>query len=303
MSDPAEAMKVQYEALTNGAGAAVLRREVIVAEGPDVLTYLQGQMSQDVATLAVGQRTQSFVLQPHGKVDALVFLNRVSESEVWLQVDSGYRTALLDRLERFKLRTKVTFSTPEWKVLGVRGPDSARVTVKGGQAVAADWRSTSGVDVIGQNPEADGVVMVDAEVMDAFRIERGVPHMGRELDERTIPAEAAINDVTISFTKGCYTGQELVARIDSRGGNVPRLLRGLVMEVDEAPPGGAKVLPTAGSGAKPLGVITSAAYSPRFGGAVALAYVRRDGLMATQGFVEWDHGPTPCRIVPLPLVP
>ena len=85
--------------------------------------------------------------------------------------------------------------------------------------------------------------MVGLDAYEAVRIECGVPAMGSELTERTIPAEAGqwVIDRSVSFTKGCYTGQELVARIDSRGGNVPRHLRGIVIDADPPPVGGVVV--------------------------------------------------------------
>lgn len=295
----------QYRALRLGAGASPLARDVLVARGPDVLGYLQGQLSQDVQSLAVGANAASFILQPHGKVDALVFLSRTEEDTVVLQVDQGYRPALLERLERFKLRTKVEFWAPDWKVLAVRGPEAATVEVSDGQTLSADWRGLSGIDVVGETPSVTGVVAVGGEVFEAYRIEVGIPRMGRELDERTIPAEAAVNDAAINFSKGCYTGQELVARIDSRGGNVPRILRGIVMDSHEAPPAGAVIHPNGAVSAKtkPIGVVTSSAYSPGFQAVVALAYVRREAMGATTGTVDWDHGPTPCRISTLPMTP
>src|SRR5438105_13008988 len=120
--------------------------------------------------------------------------------------------------------------------------------------------------------------------------------MGSELDERTIPAEAGILAQTVSFTKGCYTGQELVARIDSRGGNVARRLRGVVMGDDVVPPVGA-VLATPGAGGdarpKALGRPTSVARSPAPGAPVALAYVRREAVAppALAGRGEGGRGP------------
>ncbi len=96
--------------------------------------------------------------------------------------------------------------------------------------MVADWPGLPGGDLVGESPEAPaGVAMCGMDAYEAVRIEAGIPVMGRELDERTIPAEAGVVDMSVSFTKGCYTGQELVARIDSRGGNVPRRLRGLVL--------------------------------------------------------------------------
>jgi folate-binding protein YgfZ len=93
--------------------------------------------------------------------------------------------------------------------------------------------------------------------------------MGAELTEKTIPAETDLIDWTVSFTKGCYTGQELVARIDSRGGNVPRHLRGMLLPAGVGP--GTELTDTDG---RPAGTVTSAAVSASLG-PVGLGYVRR----------------------------
>ena len=137
------------------------------------------------------------------------------------------------------------------------------------------------------------------EAFEAARIEAGVPELGRELTERTIPQEAgALVARTVSFTKGCYTGQELVARIDARGSNTPRRLRGLVLprrtatrdgERPSARPAqaggaglGATQAAVAGMGGAPImqgeqtvGEVTSAAWSPGLDALVALAYLKR----------------------------
>jgi folate-binding protein YgfZ len=123
--------------------------------------------------------------------------------------------------------------------------------------------------------------------------------MGAELTDRTIPAEAGILDRTVSFTKGCYTGQELVARIDSRGGNVPRRLRGVILGDGATPPAGATIT----ADGKEVGRLTSVAFSPRAGAAVALAYVRRAVETPADVVVEWDGGSAPARVEALPLVP
>ena len=125
-----------------------------------------------------------------------------------------------------------------------------------------------------------GATTVDAEAYEAVRVEAGFPRHGHELDERTIPAEAGLVEASVSFTKGCYTGQELVARIDSRGSNVPRRLRGLLLSgpadsgarlVDLA---AAEVPASPGSAGKEVGRLTSVARSPRLGW-VGLGYVGR----------------------------
>jgi folate-binding protein YgfZ len=129
--------------------------------------------------------------------------------------------------------------------------------------------------------------------------------MGSELDERTIPAEAGILGETVSFTKGCYTGQELVARIDSRGGNVARRLRGVVVGEPVTPPVGAVLTGVGGAEtatAKELGRLTSVASSLALRAPVALAFVRRDVAPPADVVVRWEGGEAPARVEELPLV-
>jgi folate-binding protein YgfZ len=115
-----------------------------------------------------------------------------------------------------------------------------------------------------------GVAEGDAEAYEAWRIAAGVPRMGAELDERTIPAEAGVVDRSVSFTKGCYTGQELVARVDSRGSSTPRRLRSIVL--DAAGPAAGDALTAEG---REIGVLTSVS------GVHALGYVRREAADLT----------------------
>jgi len=143
------------------------------------------------------------------------------------------------------------------------------------------------------------VARCSLDAYNAVRIEAGIPVMGLEIDEGTIPAEAGVVDRSVSFTKGCYTGQELVARIDSRGGNVPRRLRGVIVGDGASPPVGA-LLEVDG---KEVGRLTSVAFSPRVGATVALAFVRRAVDPPAEVVVEWEGGSSPARVEALPLVP
>ena len=265
-------------------------RDVVRVTGPDAVSFLQGQVSQDVAALPVGASAPSFVLQPQGKVDAWFRVTRAGEDELLLDVDGGFGDALVARLERFKLRTRADFELlPDWRCLAVRG-------TKGG-GVAAGWPGVEGDDVFGPDPQPPaGVDQGDLARYEALRIECGVPAMGRELTERTIPAEAGawVVERSVSFTKGCYTGQELVARIDSRGGNVPRHLRGLVLDGDSVPSAGTAVVI---EGAE-VGAVTSAGRSDRLDAVVALAYVKRDVDVPTGAEVDGRVA----RIEALPLL-
>ena len=299
----------QYRSLRNEVAAVWLPRQIIEVSGPDAGSFLQGQLSQDIDELEVGAGVWSFVLQPHGKVDAFVAVTRSDLTVFHLDVDGGHGEHLLERLARFKLRTKIDLELLDWKVLGLRGPESHDIGEKSGSRVLwADWRDFKGVDLIGPSIDVpEGIELVDPEVYEAVRIEEGIPVLGRELDERTIPAEAGVNDLAISFTKGCYTGQELVARIDSRGGNVSRHLRGVVLESSvEPPPTGAKVIATVGNLGAPskvVGTMTSSTYSPGLDSAVGLALVRRDVRPPVDAVLEWDEETAPCQVRSLPLKP
>jgi folate-binding protein YgfZ len=272
-------------------------RDVVRVSGPDAITYLQGQVSQDVAALAVGASAWSFVLQPQGKVDAWFRITRTADDAVLLDVDGGFGDALVARLERFKLRTKADLEAlTGWRCLAVRGASRPEPPLEGDLVAESGW-GVEGFDVLGPDPAPpEGVREGTVDELEALRIECGVPVMGRELTERTIPAEAgqAVIDRSVSFTKGCYTGQELVARIDSRGGNVPRHLRGLILDGDDVPTAGTAVVI---EGAE-VGTVTSAARSARLDAVVALAYVQRSVDVPTGGEVAGRVA----RIEALPLL-
>ncbi len=169
-----------------------MSRDTIRVEGPDAAAYLQGQISQDVDAIGVGETAWSLVLQPNGKLASWFRIHRVAEQEFLLDTDEGHGSGLVARLERFKLRTDATIDVSDTQL-------PAPVTWPGAPD-PSDERQ---------------------------RILAGMPKMGAELTDETIPGEGGpqLIDLSVSFTKGCYTGQELVARIDSRGGNVPRPIR------------------------------------------------------------------------------
>ncbi|MCU1451233.1 MAG: hypothetical protein JWP02_3403, partial [Acidimicrobiales bacterium] len=288
-------LAADYWAMRHEAGAVWLPRDFIRAAGPDTFTFLQGQLSQDVATLAVGGSVWSLLLQPQGKVEALLRVTRTADDEAVLDTDAGAGEHLGAALERFKLRVKTDLSPLGWRCLAVRGPRAHEVA----HGIDTDWPGLPGVDIVGEAPAVpDGLRLCDLQAYEAVRVEAGVPVMGKELDEKTIPAEAGIVERTVSFTKGCFTGQELVARIDSRGGNVPRHLRGIVLATNVLPPVGA----TIEADGKSVGTITSVAESLERKAPVALAYVRRGIEPSTDVTVAWDGGSAPARVESLPLV-
>lgn len=183
-------------------------------------------------------------------------------------MDAGFASRALVRLNRFKLRTECDLVTEEWSTVSIRGPgaDQLKIPPDSGVEVAVSptWPGSEGVDLLGVDVASpDGVPIGDSEAFEILRIMAGVPAMGAELTSDTIPAEAGIVSRSVSFTKGCFTGQELVARIDSRGGNVPRHLRGFT-SVGEVPVGATIRIDDVD-----VGVVTSSK------GSVGLAYIKR----------------------------
>ncbi|HUQ39778.1 MAG TPA: glycine cleavage T C-terminal barrel domain-containing protein [Acidimicrobiales bacterium] len=258
-------------ALLDGVGAAEVPRTFVTVTGPDAVSFLQGQLSQDVEAMDAGGSALSFLLHPQGKVVALLRVTRLDDDVVLLDTDGGLARVLVDRLERFKLRVKADITVAPWRCISVRGSERP----EGVAGLPSLWPDWPGVDVFGESPPPlpDGIAACTPEEMEVARIIRGVPRSGVEIDDRTIPAETGLVDRAVSFTKGCYTGQELVARIDSRG-HVNRHLRRLTMT------GGPGAVPAPGttveSGDKEVGVLTSAAWSTTREVVVALGYVRRE---------------------------
>ncbi len=243
-----------YQALLAGAEVEV-PVDVVEVRGPDATSYLQGQMSQDLAALAPGERGWSLLLEPTGKLGFWVGVSRHADDHYRLDVDPPFGADLAARLHRFKLRTdaEITEATDAWhRIVSVgtgAGPDQRLLR--------------AGVRPAGTKP---GPVAA-AEAFEIVRIESGLPRMGAEITPDVIPAELGswLIEASASFSKGCYTGQELVARIDSRGGNVARHLRALVLESDQVPPAGAELIGPDGAGAadaKVLGTVTSSARPP-----------------------------------------
>jgi folate-binding protein YgfZ len=293
-----------YLALRREVAAVELHRDVIAVTGDDAVTYLQGQLSADVAALAVGGHTWSLLLEPQGKVDAWLRVWRTAQDELVLDVDGGWGERTLARLNRFKLRVHAELSVRDWSCVALRGPAVGAVdTSRSGAELVGDvdWRGLPGVDLLGPSVTVpDGVHEAGILALHNVRVEQGWPAMGHELDDTVIPAEAGqwLIDTSVSFTKGCYTGQELVARIDSRGGNTPRHLRGVVLGTNVLPPEGSAVV----HDGQERGTLTSVGESLDLRAPVALAFVHRSVEVPADVTVRWDGGQAPARVVGLPML-
>ncbi|MCY4273510.1 MAG: hypothetical protein OXF00_12810 [bacterium] len=255
--------------LSTSLGACPIQREALAVTGPDAEGFLQGQLSQDVAALTPGQSAWSLILGPQGRIDAFVRVTRQAADRFVIDTD-GPLEQVIARLERFMLRTDVALAPLGWRCIAVRGPNAAAAAVSG---VVVGPVPGGGIDVLGPAPAvSQDVPAVAPELLEAHRIRCGLPRMGVDIDERTIPAEAEVVAFTVSFAKGCFTGQELVARMDSRGGNAPRYLRLLTLSGQVGLASGA---PIASAGGVDAGRVTSAAWDPIAETTVALGYVKR----------------------------
>ncbi len=301
-------------------GAADAAWVVVRARGADALGYLQGQTSQDLSGLGPGATTWTLLLEPTGRLTAWLRVTRTGDDEIVLDAQGDDAGPVLDRLGRFRLRSDVTFEVLDWRAVALRGPGTAARAAGGGSDAAesaggtamvlpAGWPGVEGVDLLGPDPQIPpGVERAAPGDLEALRVEAGVPRLGAELDGSTIPAEvgAWMIDASVSFTKGCFTGQELVARIDSRGGRVPRPLRALVLSGERAPAPGADVVAAVtdpggapGTGEQ-VGRVTSTARSAALG-PVALAPLARKVAVGAAVLVALDGGWVEAEVRAVPL--
>lgn len=294
----------EYRALLEGAGVVEGLHALVRVTGPDAATFLDSLLSQDLSNLAAGEVVRSLLLAPQGKLRALLWVERVQD-EFRLVADAGAAAEVAGDLNRFKLRVEATIGAPE-SVLDLVGPDSPAVLEGLGTAredlVAMPAPLGDLPRWFVHGPLVDDVVAAGATRVGflaaaAVRVEAGEPSMGVDVDEGTIPQEAGVVEETVSFTKGCYLGQELVARIDSRG-RVNRHLRGVVMTENALPPAGAEIV----AGERAVGSVTSVTESLRVGAPIGLGLVRREIEPGTRVLVRWDGGEAGAEIRALPLV-
>ena len=210
-------------------------RSYVRVSGPEAEDYLQRMVSNDVAALEVGSSCDALLLTAKARVIAPLVVLRRATDDFLLSTEPELGDRLRAELVRFRFAAKAEIEPEEhesWVVLG-------------------------GGEVVGERPDGEEV---DEVAFERWRVESGVPRWGRELDETILPAEAGLTETHVSFTKGCFPGQEPIARQRYRG-KVNRRLR--VLELDGEPDSDELVL-----GGKVVGRITSRA------GDRALGYVR-----------------------------
>jgi tRNA-modifying protein YgfZ len=289
-----------YELVTESAGLVDRSdRAKFVVRGSEAADFLQGQVSNDVEALEPGSGCYATVLSHKGKLRTDLRVLRGDDS-FWLDTEPIGHAVLEHMLRTYSLGRDVQFEdvTESRALLSLVGPgarerldaappaeEHAFVPGEHGVYVASQF----GVDVIGPAGTTLDVEPVSEEAAECLRIEAGRPRLGYDMDADTIPQEAGINERAVSFTKGCYVGQETVARLHYKG-KPNRHLRGL--RLSEPAERGTEIL----LGERVVGRLGSTCVSPRLG-PIALALVRRE---AEPG-ASVDVGGAPAEVVDVPF--
>jgi tRNA-modifying protein YgfZ len=241
------------------APAAVARRPraFVGVAGPDAEDYLQRMLSNDVAALEPGASCDALLLTPKGRVIAPLRVLRRAPEDFLLLTEPEVGEALRSELARMRFAAKVELDLEEHTSSIVFGGEAEGIP-------NADYGEPA-VEVLDAALEPT----LDEDELERRRIEAGTPAWGKEIDDRVLPAEAGLVERAVSLTKGCYPGQEPIARLHYRG-HANRGLRVLEIEGDELPERDAELR----YGERAVGRVTSAARTN--GGIVALAYVRAE---------------------------
>jgi tRNA-modifying protein YgfZ len=283
----------QYRALREEAGVLLREgRAFIEVTGPDAADYLQGQLTNDVEALDPGAGCYAALLDRKGHMQGDMRVLRAGDEHFAIDLEQVGAPAVMRHLQMYRIGREVEVgdAAADRALLSLIGPAATALSgappPRGEDCHAEESlggvrcrvvASDVGLDLLcapGEAPEliewlgGKGVPEVTEEAAEIIRVERGRPRFGREMTTETIPQEAGINDRAVSFTKGCYIGQETVARLHYKG-KPNRHLRGLRSE--RPLPAGAEVR----AGEKAVGRVGTAVLSPALG-AIALAILRRE---------------------------
>jgi folate-binding protein YgfZ len=300
---PHEDAAAEYSAVRHAVGL-IDRGDlgVLQVTGRDRAAFLHAMLSNDVKSLAVGQGCAATFLDVHGKVQALLVVLAL-EDRLDLLTPPGLAAVTLEALDKYLFSEKASFrdATGELTLLMLAGPDAPPTAARlaGTAPPEAGWSHTTGTidgagvrlvrgggetgeaevwlvagsaehDRLWRAATAAGARAVGPTAWESLRVEAGTPAFGRDVDGSVLLPEVAGFERLVSYTKGCYIGQEVVVRIRDRG-HVNRQPRGLLLESDVIPPADAPVT----AGGAEIGRVTSAAWSLGLKRPIALAYVRR----------------------------
>lgn len=292
----------EYAMLT-GAAAVVdcsVRARIEIAGG-DRATFLHNLCSNEVRKLQPGHGCEAFFLNAKGHIVGHGFILAGQESHT-IESAPAQAEALMAQLDRYLIREDVQLHnrTSDWAEFMLGGPQAAEVLQRAtGQTPPAEYLTASDVSIAGVPirlwrvdftlPASYALLFAADRRLDVYRaltdcgahpagrcawetarVEAGLPIFGQDISDRNLPQEVARDDRALSFVKGCYIGQETVARIDALG-HVNRSLTGVKFVGQALPQAGAQL----GAAGQVIGDVTSVVYSPKLAAPLALAYVRR----------------------------
>jgi folate-binding protein YgfZ len=292
-------MKSDYQTLTEAVGILRLdSRELVEISGSDSLSFLHKMTTNDFESLAIGDGCEAFATNAQGKIQGFFAALKRADS-VWLEMAVGQADSLVAHLDMYVIREDVKFKKLEaLGAIAIVGPALNELAAAAGWevptsawshldldiegesvvVVQAPWLGSQAIEVFGSRESLESIErklaelapVCDPSLAEVLRIENGFPDFGKDISTNNLPQELARDDIAISFTKGCYIGQETVARIDSLG-RVNKLLVQLRFPAGDAPAIGTELLREQ----KVVGQITSVAMSPGLAAPIALGIVRR----------------------------
>ena len=253
---------------------------LLALTGADRETFLQGMVSNDVVGIPEGVMRHAALLDATGHILADLHVWTLPPATLLIETDPATLPVLYAILDKFLIMEDVQVAdwSAQYAVLSVYGEEADMVSsfpILPGRDI---WALAEEKEAVWNSLLAQGAAPLTADEAETLRIEAGIPKWGHELTSATLLPEAEMADA-VSYTKGCYVGQEIVARLHARGHTNKALRQILVAEDAPVPPAGA-TLHVPEDGPEPgreIGRITSAAASLRFGGrALALGYVRKE---------------------------
>ena len=322
-------LEVQYRAAMSAVG--VIDRSTLgkaTVTGRDRAAFLQGMLSNDVNALGPGEGCPAAFLDAHGKVVSLLVVYAL-EDRILLELPAGSTEKFLQTIDKFLISEKAYFEAADdaYAIVAVQGPGALKmladlsgatldlapyahteVTIAGAPVRIARrslavtpgfqcWTAADHGEALGKVLREAGAVPLGAQALETLRVEAGILEYGVDVDETVILPETRLDEL-VSFTKGCYIGQETVARVKYRG-HINRGLAGMVLEGDRLPAHGDAI--TAED--KEIGRVTSAVRSIALGRPISLGYIRREHFEAGSAvMVVSGGGPVQARVAELPFV-
>lgn len=275
-----------YREFQRSGGVADLSDRVkLLLTGPDRIRYLNGQVTSNVTRLADNEGQPGCVVTPKGKLCAEVWIAALPEG-LLIDSDASLRETLPVRLGRYIIADDVLLEdvTAQRKLLHCIGALPAGTFSE--NRTRADRFGREGWDVLITPEQFDATLhalaatrpVLDGDMLETIRVERGIPRWGRELDENTLPPEAGLDRTHVDYHKGCYVGQEVISRLKSVGHVKRRLVGFMAAEADCPLTAGMQLFASARPD-KPVGQLTSVARSFALERQVALGYLRCDAPM------------------------